>query len=31
VAELARRYDVRDRRRKPIVPEPEPEQLALAI
>ena len=31
VAELARRYDARDRRRKPIVPEPEPEQLALAI
>jgi len=31
VAELARRHSVRDRRRKPIVPEPEPEQLALAF
>jgi hypothetical protein len=31
VAELARRHDVRDRRRAPIVPEPEPEQLAFAV
>jgi DNA repair photolyase len=31
VAELARQHGVRDRRRAPILPEPEPEQLALAI
>jgi len=31
VAELARHHGVRDRRREPIVPEPEPEQLALVI
>ena len=31
VADLARRHGVRDRRHKPIVPEPEPEQLALVI
>ena len=31
VAELARKHGVRDRRRAPILPEPEPEQLALAI
>src|ERR671930_221836 len=30
VAELAKRYGVRDRRRNPIEPEPDPEQLALA-
>jgi DNA repair photolyase len=31
VAELARRHNVRDRRPSPIRPEPEPEQLALAL
>ena len=31
VAELARKHGVRDRRRTPILPEPESEQLALAI
>src|ERR671937_431236 len=31
VAELARRYGVRDRRRRPINPEPEAEQLTLAM
>jgi DNA repair photolyase len=31
VAELARQHDVRDRRPDPIEPEPEPEQLALAV
>jgi DNA repair photolyase len=31
VAELARRHGVRDRRKNPIVPEPDPEQLAFAI
>jgi DNA repair photolyase len=31
VAELARRHGVRDRRRTPLVPEPEPEQLALVV
>jgi DNA repair photolyase len=31
VADLARKHGVRDRRRSPILPEPEPEQLALAI
>jgi DNA repair photolyase len=31
VVELAKRHGVRDRRRNPIVPEPDPEQLALAI
>jgi DNA repair photolyase len=31
VAELAKRHGVRDRRQKPIHPEPEPEQLAFAI
>ena len=31
VAELAKRHGVRDRRKNPIVPEPDPEQLALAI
>jgi DNA repair photolyase len=31
VAELARKHGVRDRRRAPILPAPEPEQLALAI
>ena len=31
VAELAKRHGVRDRRRNPIVPQPDPEQLALAI
>jgi DNA repair photolyase len=31
VADLARKHGVRDRRRTPILPEPEPEQLALAI
>jgi DNA repair photolyase len=31
VAELATKHGVRDRRREPILPEPEPEQLALAI
>jgi DNA repair photolyase len=31
LADLARKHGVRDRRRTPIVPEPEPEQLALAI
>jgi DNA repair photolyase len=31
VADLARKHGVRDRRRAPILPEPEPEQLALAI
>jgi hypothetical protein len=31
VAELARRHRVGDRRKNPIVPEPDPEQLALAI
>src|SRR3954470_24538678 len=31
VAELSRRHGIRDRRRKPIVPEPEAEQLELAL
>jgi DNA repair photolyase len=31
VAELAKRHGVRDRRKNPIEPEPDPEQLALAI
>ncbi len=31
VAELARRHGVRDRRRRPLVPEPGPEQLAFAV
>src|SRR5919109_743976 len=31
VAELAKRHGVRDRRKNPIVPAPDPEQLALAI
>jgi DNA repair photolyase len=31
VAELARRHGVRDRRREPITPRPEDEQLALAL
>jgi DNA repair photolyase len=31
VAELAKRHGVRDRRMNPIEPEPDPEQLALAI
>jgi DNA repair photolyase len=31
VAELARQHDLRDRRRNPLVPEPEPEQLAFAV
>ncbi|MGB2876187.1 MAG: radical SAM protein [Gaiellaceae bacterium] len=31
VADLARRHGVRDRRKAPILPEPEPEQLALAL
>jgi DNA repair photolyase len=31
VAELAKRHGVRDRRPRPIEPEPDPEQLALAI
>jgi DNA repair photolyase len=31
VAELARKHRIRDRRRTPIAPEPEPEQLALAL
>jgi DNA repair photolyase len=31
VAELARRHGVRDRRETPLVPEPEPEQLVLAV
>ena len=31
VAELAREYDVRDRRAAPAVPEPDPEQLALVV
>jgi DNA repair photolyase len=31
VAELRRRFDVRDRRASPIEPAPEPEQLALAV
>jgi DNA repair photolyase len=31
VVELAKRHGVRDRRKNPIVPEPDPEQLALAI
>jgi DNA repair photolyase len=31
VAELAKRHGVRDRRRNPLEPEPDPEQLALAI
>jgi DNA repair photolyase len=31
VAELARRHGVRDRRTQPIAPEPEPEQLVLAL
>ena len=31
VAGLARRYGVRDRRRNPIAPEPEPQQLSLAM
>jgi DNA repair photolyase len=31
VAELRRRYEVADRRRVPLEPSPEPEQLALAV
>jgi DNA repair photolyase len=31
VAELARRHGVRDRRREPLAPDPEPEQLALVV
>jgi DNA repair photolyase len=31
VAELARKHGVRDRRRRPLAPDPEPEQLALTI
>jgi DNA repair photolyase len=31
VADLARRHGVRDRRRRPLGPPPEPEQLALAL
>jgi DNA repair photolyase len=31
VAELGRRYGIRDRRRTPLVPEEDPEQLALAL
>ena len=31
VAELARKHGLRDRRRKPLAPDPEPEQLALAL
>jgi DNA repair photolyase len=31
VAELAKRHGVRDRREKPLEPEPDPEQLALAF
>jgi DNA repair photolyase len=31
VAELARRHGIRDRRRRPVAPEPEPEQLALVL
>jgi DNA repair photolyase len=31
VAELARRYDIADRRTQPLAPPPEPEQLALAV
>jgi DNA repair photolyase len=31
VADLARRHGIRDRRRNPIRPEPEPEQLALVL
>jgi DNA repair photolyase len=31
VAELARKHDARDRRRRPLAPDPEPEQLALTI
>jgi DNA repair photolyase len=31
VAELARRHGIRDRRRTPLVPEEDPEQLALAL
>ena len=31
VSALARRHGVRDRRKRPIVPEPEPEQLLLAL
>ncbi|HYX87934.1 MAG TPA: radical SAM protein [Gaiellaceae bacterium] len=31
VAELAQKHAVRDRRRHPLVPEPEPEQLAFAV
>jgi DNA repair photolyase len=31
VAELARRHGIRDRRRRPIRPAPEPEQLALVL
>jgi DNA repair photolyase len=31
VAELARKHGIRDRRRAPLAPDPEPEQLALGI
>jgi DNA repair photolyase len=31
VSELARKHGIRDRRRTPLAPDPEPEQLALAI
>ncbi len=31
VAELARKHGIRDRRRKRLAPDPEPEQLALAL
>jgi DNA repair photolyase len=31
VAELAREYGIRDRRTQPLEPEPEPEQLSLAV
>jgi DNA repair photolyase len=31
VAELARKHGIRDRRREPLEPEPEPEQLALVV
>jgi DNA repair photolyase len=31
VAELARKHGIRDRRRNPLAPDPEPEQLALAL
>jgi DNA repair photolyase len=31
VAELARRFEIADRRARPVEPEPQPEQLALAV